>query len=167
MKKNKSVLTVAVDPSETLRCYASGDGALHFTWIAGGVATGRPVTGAEAQAWLDSPNENHLRDAGWRVVMIGTRPILVAPVARINENTLSLRGRNYEYTIDQSNIFWQRDRHVMQSCLSLVTKDDDGQPVNVRNVSTIACIAHFLNYEKVLASQPIEPKPLPEAPGVG
>jgi hypothetical protein len=52
---------LSVNYGEKLQCYASGDGALHFTWLAGNKANGRTVTIAEAQAYLDSPDGKHLK----------------------------------------------------------------------------------------------------------
>jgi hypothetical protein len=133
---------------ETLKCYASGDGALHFTWLAGDKATGRTVTLAEAQAFLDSPDGEHLKEKGWRVVVLNrVHPVLVADVRRLNDDTLIFEGREYVYSHDTTNVFWTRDRYVQDHCLSLMSE----KVIEVRNCNTRAAIRHFLNNEKWLA----------------
>jgi hypothetical protein len=147
MGLRKAVLSVQANPEEILKCYASGDGALHFVYLRNGVATGRPVTTADAQEYLDSPDGESLKSRGWRVAIVDcVHPVLVANVQRIDAKTLMYEGKPYTYSIDETNIFWQRDRDVIDHALT-VQSDRDGEVMNVLNVNIRAAIRHFLNHE--------------------
>lgn len=136
---------------EKLHCYASGDGALHFCWQRDGKATGRKVTTADAKAYLKSKEARSLHDEGWRVVTIdGAHPVLVAPVKRVGDNQLESKGVVFTYTIDETNVFWYRDRELVDNALRITFDHPDLGTRDVINYSTRARIRHFLNHEQDL-----------------
>lgn len=135
---------------EKLHCYASGDGALHFAFLENGKATSRKVTLEDAQQFLlKSTDAAELRLDNWRAVLINTLPALVANISRIDEKTLSVDGQVVEYAIDPDSLFWQRDRHCMDHCLTLKT-EHNGESVKVKNYSMRSAVRHFINNEEQL-----------------
>jgi hypothetical protein len=135
--------------NEDLVCYASGNGSLSFCWVRGGNATGRKVTVADAKGYLET--DRVLREKNYRVCCVdGVHPIVVAPVKRVSAQCLELDGRQYNYTINKGDLFYQRDNEVREVSLYLYAVEDAYQ---VRNLNTISAIVFFLNHEKTLTEQ--------------
>lgn len=145
--------------TDKLNCYASGNGALHFCWLtqvwgAGRlpdlVASGQPVTLDEAKAYLDSPEGESLKAKGFRAcVLDGVHPVLIADVRRIDDNTLSVEGKQYTYEINKDDFFFKRDGHVREASLTLYATDD-GERFKVRNINAISAVCHYLSNEKAI-----------------
>lgn len=143
--------------NEVLNCYASGDGALHFCWLLGGVATGRHTTMQDVKRFLRSKNGKWWREKGYKAVLINTLPCIVAPVRRTGANEVSLYDRTYKYQSTET----EKGEHRAHSTkvTTIMDRYDDGttvipeRTVEVKHISTIMAIVHFLNHEQEIASQ--------------
>ena len=90
-----------------LQCYASGDGALHFTHVEmpnsqngyNHMATSRPITKKDVKEYVASLPAHHDLKKWWIVQVNGTHWNLVHPVERINENTLLMDGIEFKYAL--------------------------------------------------------------------
>lgn len=146
--------------SEELACYASGSGALSFTWQsydhASGnrISTGRPVTLEDARRWMGtSDRATHLVRQNWKLWGgSGGGPLLVADIERIGLNTLRVRDNQYIYAIDQTDPFYRRDGEVRSVSLMLTREGNE-----YRNIGLLSSVAFFLNHEKDLELYPPEP----------
>jgi hypothetical protein len=136
---------------ETLHCYASGDGALHFCYLKDKKSCKRVVTLEEAKDYLaNSPKASHLRLENWKVVLINDAPVLVGNVKRIDESTLAINDKPFFYKIDESSSFWNNDGHCMDHFLT-ITCNHNGKTVNVVNYSLRMQLRHFINNESELS----------------
>ena len=143
--------------SQTLKMYASGDGALHFCWIDDATqnGTGKKITREDAEKIV----AESCRKGTHRVVVLNTLLAAVANIKRIDAETLEIVDdegtRQYKYKIiDPENIWWKRDKHVQQTNLELRASNEVVGEFVVKNQSIIAATAHFLSNEKVLTAQP-------------
>jgi hypothetical protein len=134
---------------EQLKCYASGDGALHFSYVENDKATGRKVTLEDAENYLkNDPDSSVLRAAGWRAIILDSQPVLVAKIFRVNENTLNLDGQEFRYNI-RENSLWTDSGHCTDYFLDIECVVDDAI-IPVNNYSMRACLRHFINNEAKL-----------------
>jgi hypothetical protein len=140
-----------------LKCYASGDGALHFAFIEqNGKTAGQRPTLEDAQRFLDtSPLAARHRDENWRAVMIGNQPVLVANIVRINDNTVTIDGQEFTYKIDEESLFWKNDRHLIDHALTM-----EANNLNVRNYNLRVQFRHFINNEVALTGSSPTPRPM-------
>jgi len=144
--------------------YASGDGACHFSFIENGKAGGKRPTLDDAQRYLDQhPKASKYRADNWRAVLIENEPVLVAPVTRINENTLAIDGKEFTYHVDQSSMLLQDANHITDTAITIKAQYK-GETVNVRNYGMRLQLRHFLMNEKALTEQPPLPKQQPAVP---
>lgn len=135
---------------EMLRCYASGNGCLDFVWINEfadrRIASGRIVTLDEAKDYLqNNPKADHLRNHGWKVVVLNNRPVLIAGVNRVDSNTLCLNNKVYRYRSASETP--ATDFNLVIEVLH------DNEVHEVKNISTRAIIQHFLIHEEALKNQ--------------
>lgn len=140
-----------------IQCYASGDGALHFTDLERAmpnqkrdgkfhyqrsgdlIATGKPITKADVEAYVAGRPEDDRVKSWWILQMDGVHWVLVHPVLRINDDTLLMDGCQYQYTIDP-NI-------TVEKRFDKVTISDEEGPYEVRNISTLGALIYFVRNE--------------------
>ncbi len=133
--------------------YASGDGALHFTWA--GMEYPYPATGRTVKRWhvlrfLRSKDGQRLAKDGWKPYFINGFWVLVRTVVRKNKNTLAIGERRFTYKAPKRKEV--RDYHFKVWAKS----DKELRPVygpkyEVKNLSIRAVLLYFLNHEKQLA----------------
>jgi len=127
-----------------LKLYASGDGALHFN---------KSVTVDEAIAHLaGSDDAEDLRKNGWRIIILNTLPVAIAPIRRIDDRTLEIKGMVVTYNAVQCEF---HEGWVLDSTLTVVFRPDGfDEDMEVKNWSIRAQVRHFLKYEKEITAQP-------------
>lgn len=136
--------------TEKLHCYASGDGALHFVYLANGKASGsRSPSLQDAKDYLSSDDGSTLRERGWRAILLNGLPTLVGDVSRINANTLKAEDFEIEYVIHPHKL-WSLNRHLSDHFLTL-TYREGGSIQAVKNYNLRAMIRHFLENEEALS----------------
>jgi hypothetical protein len=131
---------------EFLNCYASGDGSLGFVWARTGhprTCTNRKVTRGDVQGYLDGDGWR-MRERGWRIWEDYGQFHLVAPVRRIDATTLELEGKRFEITNCE-----MADGRVVRHNFS-VSVFAGGKVRDVRSISTLASLAHFVEHESRL-----------------
>ena len=147
---------------QILHCYASGDGALHFTWS--GMehpypATGRPVKRWHVLRYLRSKEGRRLAGQGWKPYFINGFWQLVRTVVRKNKNTLCVGGEVrecYTYTVSppspsrRNGEIWSCDFKVWAKSYKEL-RPIYGPKFEVKNLSIRAVLLYFLNHEKELA----------------
>ena len=132
-----------------LHCYASGDGALHFSWVnPKGIASGAKVTEGEVRAYLNLEAAKHLRERGWRPFCLWGQWCLIADVRRLGPNKLQYEGTEYAYSVDgEVTTCTQQNYHRLT-----ITFVRDEEPFEVRNLSVKAAITHYLTYEEEITA---------------
>lgn len=114
-----------------LKCYASGDGSLSFTWEYKDKALNDEVTETHIKEWL----VDHHEYAYMRLVYVNHGWKLLYPITRKSENLLKFESlhdiKYYEYTNNP-----------------LVVKEVFGEVT--AHLSTIAAIKFFLENENLL-----------------
>lgn len=154
-----------------LHCYASGDGALHFTWTdkKTGCASGKKVTGAQATKFLARKDETHLRLSGWfPMPEHGTGPywVLVKWIERTAPDTVRMlmwdgedRGadkinslHSFTYEHDSTDWAYVRDGNVRSTALKVTSPCEEmpGGIIEVQNWSILHSLAYFLTHEKAI-----------------
>ncbi len=82
-----------------LTCYASGSGAISFTYENGaGKATGDKITYRDVKWFLDHRHP-HFKAKGYMIGLVSSHPnyLLFKPVTRTGPDELSLDGHSYRY----------------------------------------------------------------------
>jgi CRISPR/Cas system endoribonuclease Cas6 (RAMP superfamily) len=136
--------------AEKFQCYASGSGALSFVWLDDRkqVATSRPVTREDVEAFLHRAEEKHLLEKGWKIVELNGQLLLVHPVKRIDENTIQFEEYTYKLHLDSP----ERRGHqwIGSSDFTLLFHHPELGDLNVENVNTRAAVRFWLEHEKEL-----------------
>lgn len=152
-------------PRQRLHCYAPGDGSLHFCWILDGKASGRRTTMADVRRFMKTKEGQRLERNGWRPMKLNSSPVLVAYVERVDQHGFTGTVRTYApcsgdeepqlhtytYHILPSDQSWL-ERKMLNIGSILVTTLHKNETVEVKNWSTKAKIAHFLNYEREITA---------------
>lgn len=125
-----------------LVCYASGNGALHFTWCWGDTANSERVTLGEVERYLETAAAKHLRENGWRPAYINQHWCLIADIKRTGEDTVTVRGKEYRYRLLSDRVESPGSYHQI-----IVTTEDHGHTFEVKHLSTVCSILHFLQHE--------------------
>lgn len=142
-----------------LSTYASGDGALHFTWIdANNQCDSTGITRSIALRYLrQNVDAKHLKQDGWKVWTRHGRPVLVGPVERVNDNTLLVKGDRMTYSIKDVNDSWWVKEHLLRDYnLDLQFRHPELGLIKVRSISARIGVCHFLTHERELKENPPE-----------
>ena len=135
---------------QVLNCYASGDGALHFTWMMPQYphsSSCRKVKRWHILRFFRTKEGKRLANQGWKLYNINTFWQLVKKVDRKNKNTLCMDGECYTYKIDPLS---PRDKGHVWDCDFTVYGKNKYRKFEVKNWSIRACLLFFLNHEKEL-----------------
>ncbi len=142
--------------TERLNCYASGDGSLSFVWASTKhpcPCTGREVTRQDVEDYLNSEEGAHYKRDGWRIWQRGPWPngtgpdfSLIAPVKRIDDNTLEYKGNRYTVAVSERH----ENGEVGDYAMTVTTVVEGIGTIDVKNWSTRAALRHFLSNEKNL-----------------
>jgi hypothetical protein len=141
-----------------LRCYASGSGALSFTWLDENCikATGRPVTNEDVAEYMQTEDGLRLSAEKWEHKVVHGQHLLVKKVERVSENMVRVAQKDgtweeFRYEIDQNNIFWTRDKHIIDSAIKIEWFFNDLNDWHrLVNVGMRDEIIYFLNNEAIL-----------------
>lgn len=143
--------------------YGPGDGALHFCWRDDkDQGSGPKITRSMALRFLrTNKNAAHLRAEGWKVWMEYRRPVLVAPIERLDDRTLMVKGSKMTYTINDPDGIRARnpnDSMVLYHMLDLRTMIDLGDSsvveIEVKNWGTRHSVCYFLAHEEAMKANP-------------
>jgi hypothetical protein len=141
-----------------LRCYASGTGALSFTWLDENCikATGRKVTPEDVAEYMKSEDGQRLAADKWEHKVVHGQHLLVKKVERVSENVVRIAQKDgtweeFKYEIDQNNIFWTRDKLIVDNNIKIEWFFNDLNDWHrLVNLSMRFEIIFFLNNEAAL-----------------
>jgi len=128
---------IADDIGGYLYAYASGDGSISFTWSNYKSSLGERVTPSHINLW----REFSQRFINLRIFNKMSGAVLYTPVTRIDENTLVMDNKIYQYVLDKT--FTADVRYLIF---------DKMEPFHVGNCKALA-INFFLNNEKEIRRQ--------------
>lgn len=142
-----------------IKTYASGDGALHFTSLQEDGKCGPTPTHEQCCDHLASSEDaKHLRQDGWRIAVINGQTVCVAPVKRLDANTIQVKDEIYHLELDPSYVYangevGDQGMHLTFDLIDEETNKPFGN-FELKNWSTRSSIRYFLTHEKELAKQP-------------
>lgn len=145
-----------------LKHYAPGDGAFHLVWVntRTNQCDGPAVTQADVDRFVaEDPEWRYWADKGYRYALIHQQHRLVAPVRRVDENTLELEGKTYRYEVTPEALAEaRREGHLPKDYVKfffwIVAEGIGRMEYQLRHWSTIDSLRFFLVHENSLAAQP-------------
>jgi len=136
-----------------LHVYASGDGALHFSWLENGVAPGRKVKLSEAKRHFNNTKDcENLRERKFRLVVINGRPCLVAPIKRVGPKCLEREGIKFRY---EYKLKGEYPYFIMAMSDAEIIFELEASKLNrviLQNTGIKTSLIHFLKYEDQICS---------------
>jgi YHS domain-containing protein len=126
--------------SSRLIIYASGSGALSFTFRRDNEAISEKVTKADVRQFLKRKENKRFQN---RIIINDSGYVALAnPVKRINSYTLEMGGKEFYYSK-------QNDKNEFTSYnTNFNTEMCDGEVWKVQHLSTISELLYFLNNEE-------------------
>jgi hypothetical protein len=133
--------------------YASGNGALSFTWLKNNNFTGRKVTLADVKRFLANPKNAHY--SKYRIYRMGGQFMLAAYVVRVDDTTLQIGDGIYHYKVEGELFQVGPNRFGEFNTSFTFDIDHDGskREFALKNVNNIMALLFFLNNEEELNKQ--------------
>jgi len=142
-------------------CYSPGVSPLVFCWQDHDteqryVISNKPVRPYMIRDYLNGPRGKHFKEQGYQIHKIESRWTILKSVERVDERTLRMDGDLFRYRIT-SPVAADQELWPNSIRFEFQRPDITGAWWNLRNLSMLTNLTHFLRYEPILEQTRYKP----------